>query len=97
MDAIGWLMAAVGAMFVVLGLVASLGLVSGLSRDEGLGPLLLGLGALLSALARVPTIPGRGWWSSIGTVCLGAALVLTWRSGRRANSAHAQPKARASE
>lgn len=87
MDGIGWLMIVVGAMFVALGLVAALG-VSGLSRNEGLGPLVFGLAALLFALARVPTIPGRGWLPSIAVVCLSAAVILTWKSGRRTNSAH---------
>jgi len=93
MDELGWLMIAVGAMFVALGLIALLGLVGGLSRHEGQGPLLLGVGSIVTALARVSGGPADGWLPWLGVSCFVAGAVLVWRSGRRKTSAHRQPTA----
>jgi hypothetical protein len=83
MDMIGWLMLGVGVMFLGFGLVAVVGLVGSLTRQEGQGPLVFGVGVVLTALSRVSSLPGEVWLTWAGIACVLAAVVLTWRSYRR--------------
>lgn len=91
MDAFGWLMLWVGATFLVLGLVAMVGLIDGLPQHDGRGAVASGLGIVLSGIARLPDLPGadRVLWA--GTLCMAAGLLLEWRSGRLIKATSRRP------
>ena len=75
MGAIGWLLFVVGATIFLLGLVAVLGLISGLPRHEGRGPLAFGGGSMLAAIARLRDLPGEDWLQWAGTLFIVLSVV----------------------
>jgi hypothetical protein len=97
MDGIGWSMLGVGATIFLLGLVAVLGLVSGLPRYEGRGAVAFGGGAMLVAIARSRYLPGEDWVVFVGTFCIVAGVVFEWRSHWRMKGTYTQPPARPSQ
>lgn len=83
---VGWVLLGSGAVMVALGLLPLLGLVTGLSRLEGLPALTVGAGAMLLGLARLRTFPGEDVVLLAGSLCLLASVFWQWRSRRRLKS-----------
>lgn len=86
MDVIGWLMLGLGLVFLMLGLIAMVGRVSGLPRHDGREPLAAGVGFCLFAVSRVPALPAKEWLAWAGAACVVTGAVVAWRSHRRTHS-----------
>lgn len=93
MDQIGWLMLAIGAFMVALGIVPMIRRVSGVPRLDGIGAFVIGVGILVHALSGLPALSEERWLPWLGTGFIVAAGVLAWRHGQQMGVAHRQPPA----
>lgn len=80
---VGWVLLGSGAVVIALGLLPLFGLVTGVSRLDGLPVLTVGAGEMLLGLARLRTFPGEDAVLLAGSLCLLASVFWQWRSRRR--------------
>lgn len=90
MDTLAWLLVAVGGVMVGLGLIAILGRVPGIPRQDGWTPLALGANALVFGLGRGIDLPGEALLQWLAVILVFGTLFLSWRTrSRRASQGNA--------
>lgn len=90
MDTLAWLLVGVGVVMASLGLIAVLGRVPDVPRQDGWIPLALGANALVFGLGRGIDLPGEELLQWLAVILVFGTLFLAWRTrSRRASQGNA--------